>query len=250
MRFAVISDIHGNLEALHAVLDDITARKIRTIICLGDVVGYGPNPRECLDLAADVASECLLGNHDQAVLYGPVSFSLAADKAIHWTRTHLHAETDRDARNRRWRFLGARTVKLEMPGYLFVHASPRRPVNEYIFPEDVFTARSKLESIFDRFEGTCFVGHTHMAGVFTEDLQFLPAGSLRDGFRLGRCKAVVNVGSVGQPRDRDWRSCYVAVEDGVARFVRVEYDIDRTVEKVCAVPELDPYLAKRLYAGR
>jgi predicted phosphodiesterase len=248
--FAIISDIHGNLEGLRAVLDDITARRIKHVICLGDIIGYGPNPKECLDLAAEVTTHCLLGNHDQAVLYGPMSFNHAAEKACFWTRRTLEAEPDIRRRNERWRFLGSRAVKLQQDNMLFVHASPRRPINEYIFPEDVFTARSKLESIFERFEGTCFVGHTHMAGVFTEGPEFLPPDQVRGGWRLGRQKAVINVGSVGQPRDRDWRSCYVVVTSTHVQFVRVEYDVERTVNKLLNVPELDPWLAKRLFDGR
>jgi diadenosine tetraphosphatase ApaH/serine/threonine PP2A family protein phosphatase len=250
LAFAIISDIHGNLEGLKAVLDDITARRIRNIICLGDVIGYGPNPKECLDLTASVVDECLLGNHDQAVLYGPISFHLAAEKACFWTRKMLEEERDSAKRNHRWKFLGDRLIKLQYDNMLFVHASPRRPINEYIFPEDVFTARSKLESIFERFEGTCFVGHTHMAGVFTEGPEFLPPDQLRAGWRLGRQKAVINVGSVGQPRDRDWRSCYVIVDDTFAHFVRVEYDVDKTVAKIHEVPDLDHWLGNRLRDGR
>jgi predicted phosphodiesterase len=250
MTFAVISDIHGNIEGFKAVLDDITARKIRKIICLGDVIGYGPNPKECLDLAREVTEQCLLGNHDQAVLYGPLSFNAAAEKACYWTRRTLESEPEQPTRNSRWGFLGSRATKLLRDNMLFVHASPRRPINEYIFPEDVYTARSKLESIFERFEGTCFVGHTHMAGIFTESLEFIPAEHATAGWRLGSQKAIINVGSVGQPRDRDWRSCYVTVDETHVRFVRVEYDVQKTVDKMLSVGELDKFLAERLFVGR
>jgi len=248
--FAVISDIHGNLEALEAVLDDITLRRIDDIVCLGDVIGYGPNPRECVDLTAQCTRVCLLGNHDQAVLYGPVGFNMAAEKACFWTRRMLEEEPDRDLRNWRWEFIGNRPVKAAETEMLFVHASPRRPITEYIFPEDVFTARSKLESVFERFEGTAFVGHTHMAGVFTDSFDFVPPENLRSGWRMGRRKAVINVGSVGQPRDRDWRACYVIVDPPRVQFVRVEYDVEKTIGKIYEVSELDKWLGNRLRDGR
>jgi diadenosine tetraphosphatase ApaH/serine/threonine PP2A family protein phosphatase len=164
----------------------------------------------------------------------------------------LEGEPDPARRIRRWDFLGGRIAKLQRGEMTFVHASPRRPINEYIFPEDVYTARSKLESIFERFEGTCFVGHTHMAGVFTEGLEFLPADDVTaaGGWRMGGQKAIINVGSIGQPRDRDWRACYVIVGDTHAQFVRVEYDVDKTVSKIRGVPDLDHWLGNRLRDGR
>jgi predicted phosphodiesterase len=249
--FAVISDIHGNLEALEAVLDDISLRRIDDIICLGDVVGYGPNPRECVDLTAECARLCLMGNHDQAVLYGPVGFNRAAEEACLWTRSELEAETDTGRRNWRWKFIGNRPFKVFEDGNVFVHASPRRPITEYIFPEDVYTARGKLESVFERIENTAFVGHTHMAGVFTDSLDFLPPeGLVRGGWRMGRGKAVINVGSVGQPRDRDWRASYVIVDPPRVQFVRVDYDVEKTISKIYDVPELDNWLGIRLRDGR
>lgn len=249
--FAVISDIHGNLEAFEAVLDDLTVRKIDHVVCLGDVIGYGPNPRECVDLAAQCSKVCLLGNHDQAVLYGPVGFNRAAEKACFWTRRVLEEEPDKERRNWRWKFLGNRPVKSLQDRVMFVHASPRRPITEYIFPEDVFTSRAKMESVFERVEGTAFVGHTHMAGVFTDGLDFVPPESLtKSGWRLGRGKAVINVGSVGQPRDRDWRASYVIVDPPRVQFIRVRYDVEKTIGKIYEVPELDNWLGNRLRDGR
>jgi diadenosine tetraphosphatase ApaH/serine/threonine PP2A family protein phosphatase len=133
---------------------------------------------------------------------------------------------------------------------LFVHASPRRPITEYIFPEDVFTARSKLENVFERFDGTAFVGHTHMAGVFTAGFEFHPPENLRSGWRMNKGKALINVGSVGQPRDRDWRACYVVVDPPSVEFVRVRYDVEKTIGKIGEEPELDNWLGVRLRDGR
>jgi len=255
---AVISDIHSNLAALKAVLDDIARRPVKETICLGDVVGYGPQPKECLDLVMAKCSVTLLGNHDYAVLYEPVKFNTGAEAACFWTRRQLECEKDADKRNARWEFLGNLEVKYSLSGepygmgeLVFYHGSPRRPVNEYIFPDDIYNNPSKMEGIFDRFSHLCFVGHTHVPGVFTETPDFYSPGELEDVFEVdSRRKALINVGSVGQPRDRDSRACYVLIEQDIVRFVRVEYDVDSVVEGVYAVPELDDYLGTRLKDGR
>jgi len=272
--FAVISDIHSNLAALRAVLDDIERRGVSEIICLGDVVGYGPNPRECIDLVRERCRFCMMGNHDHAVLYEPTNFNAAAERAAYWTRNVLESEPDVVARNRRWEFLARLPVRVQEADVLYVHASPRRPINEYIFPEDVFTNPQKVLANFERLQGrVCFLGHTHQPGVFLDDPYFDPPAELADSpfFEIDDERAIINVGSVGQPRDRDPRASYVLVythddEDNpgsgslVARatrcsiaqveFVRLEYDIDATVKQILAEPELDDMLGNRLYEGR
>src|SRR4030043_1961944 len=103
--FAVISDIHSNLEALTVVLDDIKKRGIKTIYCLGDVIGYGPNPCECLDLIIDKTKWCVLGNHDYAVFYEPTNFNFGAEQASFWTREILETEQEKVPRAKRWDFV-------------------------------------------------------------------------------------------------------------------------------------------------
>jgi diadenosine tetraphosphatase ApaH/serine/threonine PP2A family protein phosphatase len=274
--FAVISDIHSNLEALTAVLADIEQRGATRIVCLGDVLGYGPNPRECLDLIRTQCRVCIAGNHDHAVLYEPANFNTAAERAAYWTRQVLESEPDVEKRSVRWEFLGGLPVRATEQDILYVHASPRRPVNEYIFPEDVFTNPQKVIANFERLDAQlCFIGHTHQPGVFLDDPYFDPPHELPDSpyFVLDDERAIVNVGSVGQPRDRDPRASYVLVhpfEDGdpdnpgshslvkqatqagidQVEFVRVEYDIDTTVKKILAESALDDMLGNRLYEGR
>lgn len=274
--FAVISDIHSNLEALTAVLADIEQRGVKRIVCLGDVIGYGPNPRECLDLIREKCHICIAGNHDHAVLYEPTNFNTAAERAAYWTRQMLESEPDRAKRNARWSFLGGLPVRAVEDDVLFVHASPRRPVNEYIFPEDVFTNPQKVIANFERLDTRlCFIGHTHQPGVFLDDPYFDPPHELPDSpyFVLDDERAIVNVGSVGQPRDRDSRASYVLAhpfENGEAdspgggslvkqalrigidqiEFVRVEYNIEATVQQILAEPALDDMLGNRLYEGR
>lgn len=248
--FAIISDIHGNLEALTAVMQEIDRRQIENILCLGDVVGYGPNPSECLDLVARRARACLMGNHDFAVLFEPFNFNQGAESACFWTRRQFEEDPDLKRRADRWNYIGNLPVRIRTNEFVATHASPRRPINEYIFPDDIYTNPGKFHSIFERFERVCFVGHTHVPGVFLEGPDFYSPDELENRFELAREKAVINVGSVGQPRDRDPRASFVIINENVVEFVRVEYDIDTTVKKVYAIPDLDNFLGDRLRDGR
>jgi diadenosine tetraphosphatase ApaH/serine/threonine PP2A family protein phosphatase len=250
---AILSDIHGNLEALRAVLADAGQHHVEAVYCLGDVVGYGPNPSECLDLAADFRVT-ILGNHDQGAMFDPVGFSGPAERAIFWTRGELESSPDtRATRERRWEFLAERPRSHRENGCLFVHGSARNPLNEYVFPEDIYHQR-KMMRIFSLVERYCFQGHTHVPGVFVEQaedaFEFHAPEDIDFRYRFGRRKALCNVGSVGQPRDGDWRACYVLLEDDTIRFRRVEYDVETTVRKIHAVPELDRFLGDRLREGR
>ncbi len=253
MTTAVISDIHGNAEALRTVLADLDARGVDRIICLGDIIGYGPEPLACVDLVAERCEWSLMGNHDFGVLYEPTSFNAMAEQAAFWTRAQFDAEPDEAERARRWQFLGQLRVRtVDRERFLAVHGSPRRPINEYIFPEDVISSPSKMQQIFERIEQYCLVGHTHQPGVFREELPFqtpLEMGS--KGFPLTNAeKAIINVGSVGQPRDQDPRASYVLLHEDRAEFLRIEYDIDATAQKIQETEALNDYLAERLYAGR
>lgn len=273
--FAVISDIHGNLEALEEALRDIDRRQIRTIYCLGDVVGYGASPKECLDLVIERCETILCGNHDHAVFYEPTNFNVGAEKAAYWTRQVLEDETSKARRNRRWEVLGRLPTYFEAKGLLMVHASPRRPVNEYLFPEDVYTNPSKILDNFKRLRPShmaCLVGHTHVPGVFLDDPSFDPPNELPETNIYTITvdeKAIINVGSIGQPRDRDPRLGYTLfyekgeVPEGydpphvgpdenylIAQFVRLEYDIEKAARKVFDTPELDDFLGTRLFEGR
>lgn len=265
-NFAIISDIHGNVEALEAVLADVDRRGITELYCLGDVVGYGASPKECLDLIIERAVVTLCGNHDQAVFYEPCSFNISAERAAYWTRDVFEGESKKSLRDRRWEVLGNLPFRYEVHGLLLVHASPRRPVNEYLFAEDVYTNPTKILANFERLEPhhmTCLVGHTHVPGVFLDDPYFDPPNELPEPNRYTITedeKAIINVGSVGQPRDKDVRASYVVVtladvnpKDGYrakVEFVRVDYDIEKAVKKIFAVPDLDDFLGTRLLDGR
>ena len=255
---AIISDIHSNTEALTAVFKDIAARGVERVACLGDVVGYGPEPQQCVDMVRQKTEFCLMGNHDYAVMFEPSQFNISAESASFWTRGALEAEEDDAARAARWEFLGDLPVKHTMDGQefgmgelTFVHGSPRRPINEYIFPDDVYNAPNKVQTALERIGHLCFVGHTHVPGVFVDAPDFYSPDELEYVYEVNpQRKAIINVGSVGQPRDRDNRASYAIIEPGIVRFVRVPYLVEQVVQKVLSIPELDNYLGQRLTEGR
>ena len=244
---AIISDIHGNLEALTAVLADIKEQDITEIFCLGDVIGYGPNPRECIDVCRNF-NLTLLGNHDNGALFDPEGFSSGAERAIFWTRAQLEDQT-REGAQERWDFLAQLPRTYREDEVMFVHGSPRSPLNEYVFPEDIYNQR-KIERIFGFIQKYCFQGHTHVPGVFTENFRFYSPSEVSNTYTLSDQKLMINVGSVGQPRDSDPRCSYVVMEDKEIEFRRVEYDPVVTRQKIHAIPELDNFLGDRLLEGR
>jgi predicted phosphodiesterase len=251
---ALISDIHSNLEALQAVLADIEQHNVTEIYCLGDIIGYGPNPRECIDQVRR-CQVVLLGNHDQGAMFDPDGFNPPAERAIFWTRAQLESPAEsRQSKEDRWEFLADRPRVYKENGMLYVHGSARNPLNEYVFPEDIYNQR-KMDRIFALVEKYCFQGHTHVPGVFTENpqddlYQFHSPEDLNYEFKFDARKALVNVGSVGQPRDGDWRACYVLLADDALYYRRVEYDIESTIQKIHSIPELDNFLGDRLRDGR
>lgn len=249
--YAIISDIHSNLAALKRVFEDIDQRGIKEVFCLGDIVGYGPNPTECLDLIIERQVASIMGNHDHAVFYEPTNFNTGAEQASYWTRQMIENEPDKQKRNQRWSFLGRLNVRLQMGDIMLVHGSPRRPVSEYIFPDDIYTNTAKVSTIFERVDHLCFVGHTHVPGVFLEDPDFYSIDELDNIYPLSEQeRAIINVGSVGQPRDQDTRSSYVVVSDDKVEFVRLEYDIEETIKQILANPLLDDFGGNRLREGR
>ncbi len=251
MKRALISDIHGNLEALNAVLEDIGEQDVEEIYCLGDIIGYGPNPCECLDLVMERCRRTILGNHDQAALFDPDGFNEMALRAIYWTRDRLDEQGSPAQINARWDFLGELPRSHDDSPLRFVHGSPRDPTNEYVFPETIFN-ESKLGSMFAKLETACFMGHTHIPGVFTEDANFIRPAECDFHFHIpASAKVMVNVGSVGQPRDENNKACYVVlnVETHSFEFRRIAYDYHATIEKIYSYPELDDGLGDRLRRG-
>jgi len=248
---ALISDIHGNYEALKAVIADIDAQGADEVYFLGDVVGYGPEPESCIDLLEKRCSVFLMGNHDYAMLNVPVGFNPIAEQAIWCLKARMEPGIySMPWKRRRWKFLGNLKPAHLDDDRLFVHASPREPVSEYILPTDPLHNPEKIESLFARVEHLAFCGHTHLPGVYTEEPDFRKPDVLNHRFEITDAKAIINIGSVGQPRDRDQRSCYVLLHDDHVEWRRVAYDIEKTVAKINRIGCLHPRNGDRLVEGR
>ena len=252
---AILSDIHSNLAALTAVIADLREHKADRIVCLGDVIGYGPQPLQCVDIARKEFDFTILGNHEEAVLYGAVGFNPKAKAAVDWTRDQFHLESEAEEdRDGRWQFLGDMPISVEEEddNVQFVHGSPRQPTIEYILREDIYNgAYDKFEEIFASFEKCLFVGHSHTPCVISEDLEYFTVKDLDYQFAYEDAtkKYIVNVGSVGQPRDNDTRACYVEIDQNNIYFRRVEYDYKATANRIFQIERLSDKLGHRLTKG-
>lgn len=242
MRYGLISDIHGNLEALTAVLSEIDKLHVDTILCLGDVVGYGPNPNECVELVRERAAVCLIGNHDEASL-GRVDlefFNYIAREAIEWTMRELNQESSA--------YLRSLPYTHEFENVLIVHASPDEPRrwNYIISLEDA-------EQSFAAFEQQmCFIGHSHTPWV----IDLPPSGRMqvRQEYPTSfedRHRYLINVGSVGQPRDRNPFAAFGILDTQKKEYAlkRTAYEVAKTQKKIRA-QGLPSFLADRLAAGQ
>jgi diadenosine tetraphosphatase ApaH/serine/threonine PP2A family protein phosphatase len=241
VRYAIVSDIHGNLEALGAVLERVDP--VDGLYCLGDTVGYGANPNECVGLVRERATAAVLGNHDVGAIdgHGLAYFNPAARTAIEWTQTELSPE------NAAW--LDGLSYEFRTPEYLLVHGAP----------VEYFTYVIGKAAARDAFAATdaplIFVGHTHIAEYYT----LTPDGEIAHRFvQQGGAlelepgnRYLVNVGSVGQPRDLNPEAsfCFYEPEARRVEWVRVPYALERTQAKIEAAG-LPAALARRLSAGR
>jgi len=242
MRFAIISDIHANLEALVAVLEDIDRLELDGVLCLGDVVGYGPNPAECIDAVKSVSLFTLAGNHDFAVVgkANVEDFNPYAREAVLWTRSKLK-QSDRS-------FLSSLPLTRSELGAFFVHGSPYQPA-EWNYVLSLFEARRA----FAEFEEPiCFIGHSHAPLVIEmdQDESMTVLDPTLVAFEEGK-RYIVNVGSVGQPRDGNPDAAYGVWDTDENQFElrRVAYDLHTTQRKIleAGLPE---FLAWRLAVGQ
>jgi diadenosine tetraphosphatase ApaH/serine/threonine PP2A family protein phosphatase len=243
MLVAVVSDIHGNLQAFEAVLEAIAASDCEELWCLGDLVGYGAEPDACVELARRHAAVCLAGNHD-LVVRGELpieEFSRGAALAAEWTRNTITPQT-------REYLDGLEASKLDEAVGLY-HASPRDPVWEYVLSP--LQAELCLDAQQQR---VCLIGHSHVALSFSRMPGELTTGQTRDGgeqLDLSDGEWLVNPGSVGQPRDGDPRAAWLELDlDGwAASYRRTEYDIEAAAAAIHAA-RLPPSLAERLEYGQ
>lgn len=252
---AFISDIHSNMEALGVCLQEIDRLGCRRIVCLGDVIGYGPEPRAALATVMQRAEFSLLGNHEHGAMFYASDFNPRARAAIDWTRDQLsRRDCPRDENMRFWNYLDGMRKEHREGSMLFVHGSPRDPVREYLVPRDAHD-KQKMDECFAKMgdANLCFVGHSHVPGVYLRSGAFLIPADIGMAWPVTE-QAIVNIGSVGQPRDGDPRASFVTYDGdgsgGTVRFHRLEYDVATTMAKIRAIPELPDYLADRLSQGR
>jgi len=242
MKYLVIADIHSNLEAFEAVLEDAHNHGgFGHVWCLGDVVGYGPEPSACISLLKTLDPVCICGNHDLAAV-GKIDigdFSSDAAMANRWTSGRLSGE-DRD-------FLLALPEVVVRDDFTLVHGSPRLPLWEYI--AHAFTASDNFKCYDTKY---CLVGHTHVPFVFEQDEILVNEGYMGNGdvLALGDRRLIINPGGVGQPRDRDPRASY-AIYDSDEHAIynyRVVYDIESTQAKM-EKEGLPEFLVTRIARG-
>jgi predicted phosphodiesterase len=242
MHYAIIADIHSNLAAFQAVLDDIKTQEIDKIWCLGDIVGYGPDPHECIELLRAIDNICVAGNHDRAAIgqLEITSFNPHAAEAVKWTAEKLSIGDITYLKNL--------PESIEDGDFLLVHGSPREPIMEYIL--SISVARQNFDCFRNKY---CLVGHTHVPQAYSLDKEnnctatrFLPTIKLV----TGELRLIINPGAVGQPRDGNPEASY-AIYDNTTKIVqlrRVSYDIRQTQDRIMK-SGLPPQLASRLETG-
>lgn len=235
-RIGIVSDIHGNLEAFNKALEYFRENQIDKIFCLGDIVGYGPNPEECVNLVRDHCNFALMGNHDYAAigLANIDFFNEYAKLATYWTQEKL---SDKNKE-----YLKTLPFTHEENQLMFVHASPKSPSSwDYVLSVDDANRQ------FNHFDSKiCFIGHSHVPIIFSESNYFRKKEFLFSNNE----KYIVNIGSLGQPRDGDPRSCFVVYDEDENKieYIRLDYDIQKTYNKITNAG-LPLFLAERLLKG-
>lgn len=245
VRYAVISDIHSNTEALETALNEIKNRLVDRIFCCGDITGYGPEPGNCLKLLKQAGASMIMGNHD-AALTGKMSTKGFNEYAAEAVRINRESMSEAEISE-----INSLADAVKENNIFFTHGSPRDRLNEYLISE-----RSLSENI-DLFEGNiCFAGHSHLPLVYEKKpdgkAKLKPAGRHGETFSIDNaCRYIVNVGSIGQPRDGDPRACFVIYDTGKkkAEYVRLEYNIKATQSKMREL-KLPEYLIMRIDKGR
>ncbi len=242
MSMVILSDIHSNLEAFQAVLKDISHEQVDQVLFLGDIVGYAADPDECIETLRGLTPHVVAGNHDRAAvgLTDTDNLNPLARAAVEWTAETITA--DHAA------FLTRLPLTMSLPGMLLVHATPYQPEAwDYIV-----SLEDASQSFRHCDQQICFTGHSHYPISFVQDREGGISVIGSTSFTLlDSCRYLINVGSVGQPRDGDPRAAYgiYKPEDATFSLKRVPYDIKRTQEKIIAAG-LPPFLAARLEAGR
>ena len=243
MIYAILSDIHGNLEAFDAVLNHTRENVVERYVCLGDIVGYGANPKECLERIQSLNCTVCAGNHDHAAtnLMDTSTFNPYAKKAVTWTQEQLSEEGMKSIRKLPY-------TNNDEEDFHAVHANLHDPERwGYIF--DYLEASESFEHMT---KPICFIGHSHVPLAFKkEEDEIQPIYNTDEITIEENCRYIINVGSVGQPRDGDKRACYCIFDSNSrkVRWQRVDYDIAKAQAKILDAG-LPDFLAKRLEMGR
>ncbi len=240
MRVAVISDIHSNLPALEMVVEKIKSLGVESVHCLGDIVGYGADPGECIAIIRDLCDIVIAGNHD----WGAVGktdlskFNKSARAALEWTAGQLDYNESQ--------YLTSLPLIEDTGSFCLVHGTPANPQNW-----DYLNYKSMLPGQFAAFESrVCFIGHSHKPVIWSDYGEMITA-DFSGKFEFGvKKRYIVNIGSVGQPRNGDPRSCFVVYDDekGEFEYIRTNYDVDRAANNI-KKNGLPDNLASRLYRG-
>jgi predicted phosphodiesterase len=240
MKYAIIADIHANLEAFQVILDDAQQQKVTHYACLGDVVGYNANPKECLEIVRKMNIPCVKGNHDEYCSTEDAleGFNPAAAEAVYWTREQLSNE------ERQW--LCELKYSRMVANFTLVHATLDAPERwGYVFDKLAAAASFPYQNT-----QVCFFGHTHVPVAFMRDT--VVRGGTYSKFKIDTAKKYfINVGAVGQPRDNNPKAAYVVydMDEGTIELRRLEYDIPTAQKKILAAG-LPERLAERLAVGR
>jgi len=242
MLYGICSDIHSNLAAFEAVLQSMEDNHVERTVCLGDLVGYGADPNECVELARVNMDICLIGNHDSVAIKheSSLGFNPFAKQAIEWTQRALSVDSVA--------YIRSLPYIHEENDIFFVHASPLSPA-DWVYVTELEDALDAFENFSGRY---CFVGHTHSPVIVASRSLAIPKVLDEYEYVIADTeRLLVNVGSVGQPRDRDPRACWCLLdtETKCVRLIRVDYDIARTQESMRKAG-MPSFLIDRLSVGR
>ena len=222
---AILSDIHGNLEALQAVMCDAKSRGVENFYCLGDTVGFGPDPGACLEIVQSFEL-CLSGNWDYFVAGVGDMHSRRGQRVLDFWRQRTRSQLTTSQIS----FLAKCHSVHRIDERTYAHGDPLDSVNGYLFPETVYS-KTKMDQYYAKVDEVFFCGHTHLGGVF-QMYRFTDCAQFEGRFSLDHLPTIINVGSVGLPRDEDPRACYLIDYGQEFEFVRVPFDVDANRRKL------------------
>ncbi len=242
MIYGVFSDVHANVEALDAIYQELTERQVEKFVCLGDIVGYGPNPNEVVQMIKDKCDICILGNHDNVALQREAHehFNPLAQYVIHWTQEVLNDSSIE--------YLKERPYLIRDNGVYFVHASPKSPSDWFY----VNSLDDSVEALDFCPDDICFIGHTHCPGFVVKESNESYSVLDKNYFQLKEGqKILINVGSVGQPRDKNPQTsaCIYNSETQEFELIRINYDFVSTQNKMVEL-KFPSFLVHRLTTGQ